>query len=350
MNPSHILHSRRDFDAELANVQASLSADTLEALRIKWVGRKGRLQELFVALGRAERQHKAELGGAINELKAHLHASLAAAADQLLQRRIQQALATPALDVTLPVAPPRPGSQHPVTLMHRRLLQVFSRFGYQVFDGPELETDHYNFQALNIPPHHPARAMQDSFYVTPRGGAAADKSPWVLRTQTSNVQIHVMENHPPPIRIVAPGRVFRVDSDATHTPVFHQLEGLVLDTNVSIADLKGTVTTFIAEIFGSATTVRLRPSYFPFVEPGLEIDLKWQSTTGASQQRWLEVGGCGMVHPNVLEMAGYDSESIRGFAFGFGIDRLAMLAYGIDDLRQLFAGDVSWLSQFSDIR
>lgn len=350
MNPSYILQTRQAFDAELATATASLNADSLEALRIKWIGRKGRLQELFVALGRVERQHKAELGSAINEFKAHLNASLTAAADQLLQGRIQQALASPALDVTLPVALPRPGSQHPVTLMRRRLLDVFSRFGYQVFDGPELESDHYNFQALNIPPHHPARAMQDSFYVTPRSEADAGESPWVLRTQTSNVQIHVMENYPPPIRIVAPGRVFRVDSDATHTPLFHQLEGLVLDTDVSIADLKGTVTTFIAEIFGSTTAVRLRPSYFPFVEPGLEIDLQWQAATGTSGERWLEVGGCGMVHPNVLEMAGYDSEAVRGFAFGFGIDRLAMLAYGIDDLRQLFAGDVSWLSQFSDVR
>ena len=358
MNLSDIQDARHQFEQEYEAVnQAQLAAEVVEQLRIKWVGRKGKLPGMFAQLKQAESKQKSRLGQELNEFKQDMVHCFSELASQLHQVQLRHALAQTPLDVTLPVAQVRPGSMHPVSLMRRKLLDVFRRFGYQVFDGPELETDYYNFQALNIPPHHPARAMQDSFYVTTRQAAdhldshssLQDVPEWVLRTQSSNVQIHVMENHGPPIRMIAPGRVFRVDNDPTHTPLFHQLEGLVMDRSVSVADLKGTIEAVLAEIFGANTAVRLRPSYFPFVEPGLEIDLKWQDS-GAHQTRWLEVGGCGMVHPNVVEMVGYDSEEVMGFAFGFGIDRLAMLKYGLTDLRQLFSGDVAWLSQFSWFR
>ena len=318
--------------------KVGLASHEVEKLRVEWLGRKGKVGQLFGQLAKLDPDQKAVFGSEINQFKAEVSAAISSLMEQARQHQLQSLLSAPAEDVTLPVSC-LAGSLHPVTQIKHRAEAIFRKLGYQVFDGPQLELDYYNFQALNIPLHHPARDMQDSFYVETCHESVSGS--WILRTQTSNVQIHVMETHQPPIGIVAPGQVFRVDNDPTHTPLFHQIEGLYVDESVSVGDLKGTIETFLTELLGGKVRSRLRPSYFPFVEPGLEVDIALDG------QNWLEVGGCGMVHPNVIEMAQYDSEKLTGFAFGFGLDRLAMVGYGLDDLRQMFSGDVPWLSQFS---
>lgn len=360
MNITEIDQIRQQFDQQCTELHLQLQQDgelkpaTIMSFRSGWLGRKGKLQQMFAQLRDVEADQRAKLGRDLNELKNTLHTAFEDLDQQISHMQMEKSLQADPVDVTLPVLRLQK-SLHPVTVMTQRVCEIFCRFGYQVFDGPEIETDHYNFQALNIPLHHPARAMQDSFYIAVADGSSGDCPTdsffnWVMRTQTSNVQIHVMEKYDPPLRIIAPGRVFRIDSDSTHTPLFHQCEGLVVDEGISLADLKGTIEAFLKELFGSQVEMRLRPSYFPFVEPGLEIDIRRPVGQASSEESgWLEVGGCGMVHPNVIETVGYDSEDLTGFAFGFGVDRLAMIAYGIDDLRQLFSGDVAWLSQFSDL-
>lgn len=316
----------------------------LEDLRIKWMGRKGELSSLYQELRGVAKDERPAAGKAINELKLAVEGGFSKLKGKVDDLMVEKKLAKK-LDITLPVGDLLPsGGVHPVALMRETLLRIFRSYGFVVYDGPELESDFFNFTALNIPENHPARDMQDTFFV--------DRSDdLVLRTHTSNIQIHVMQNLRPPVRFVAPGRVFRVDNDATHTPMFHQIESVAVDRGISFAHLKGIVSAFLREVFGSDVKTRFRPSFFPFVEPGAEADVACTICRGrgcrvCSHTGWLEVGGCGMIHPNVFEAVGYDSETYTGFAFGFGIDRMAMLAYGLSDLRQLFEGDSSFQEQF----
>ncbi|PKL95459.1 MAG: phenylalanine--tRNA ligase subunit alpha, partial [Gammaproteobacteria bacterium HGW-Gammaproteobacteria-8] len=265
-----------------------------------------------------------------------LGAALDARRDELERAALDARLASERIDVTLPGRAVDPGGPHPVNSAMDRILEIFRRLGFAVEDGPEVEDDYHNFEALNFPPHHPARAMHDTFYL-PDGR--------LLRTHTSPVQIRVMKRQAPPVRIVAPGRVFRSDSDQTHTPQFHQVEGLLVDEGVSFADLKGMLSTFVNAYFEDELEMRLRPSYFPFTEPSAEVDIRWRNPDG-SAGRWLEVLGCGMVHPNVLENCGVDPERYTGYAFGLGVERFAMLRYRVDDLRLFFDNDLRFLRQF----
>ena len=271
-------------------------------------------------------------GSRINQARDQIAEALEARRQTLRNEALACQLAAEALDVTLPGRGRGTGGLHPVTLARSRIESLFASIGFAVAEGPEIETDFYNFTALNIPENHPARAMHDTFYVE-------DGS--LLRTHTSPVQIHYMENHQPPLRIIAPGRVYRVDSDATHSPMFHQIEGLWIDEDISFAHLKGVVQDFLQQFFErDDLSVRFRPSFFPFTEPSAEIDMSWGDG-------WLEIGGCGMVHPEVLHHVRVDPERYQGFAFGMGLERLAMLRYGVNDLRQFFAGDLRFLKQFN---
>jgi len=294
-------------------------------------------------LRNVSKEERPVAGKAANTLRQQIESSItglqSAATDWLLHQKLSQ----PPLDVSLPVAQ-NVGALHPVSLMRQELFNIFRRLGFTVYDGPEIDFDFYNFTALNIPEHHPARDMQDTFYIK-------GEERMLLRTQTSNIQIHAMLNEKPPLRIIAPGRVFRCDSDPTHTPMFHQIEGFVVDTNISMAHLKGTLDVLFKSLFGQDLKMRFRPSFFPFVEPGAEMDLQCVACRGAGcrlckNTGWLEVGGCGMIHPSVFEQVGYDSETWTGFAFGFGIDRMAMLKHNLPDLRMLFEGNAAFLDQF----
>lgn len=304
----------------------------LEQVKARFLGKSGQLTELLKQLGSLPAEEKRSAGATINQAKQQLEAALTTRREALAEAKMNAQLAAEALDVTLPGRGQGSAGLHPVTLTLRRIQDLFHSLGFAVADGPEIETDFHNFEALNIPPDHPARAMQDTFYV--EGGD-------VLRTHTSPIQVRYMLNNPPPIKIIAPGRVFRVDSDATHSPMFHQMEGLWVDEGVSFADLKAVIIDFLRRFFEREDLqVRFRPSFFPFTEPSAEIDV-----LGA--KGWLEVGGCGMVHPNVLKNVGIDSEKYTGFAFGIGLDRFAMLYYGVNDLRQFFDNDVAFLQQFN---
>lgn len=335
----------KEFNQAVAAVREAPSESAVEEFRIHWLGRKGLITGLFDELKNASREEKPEAGKALNIFRKNALKQVDELKKESVEFSIREKLSADKVDITLPVNSSTPsGSLHPVTLMRSLLLNEFRRMGFSVFDGPELDHDFYNFSALNIAEHHPARDMQDTFFVE-------GKSNMVLRTHTSNIQIHAMLRQPPPIRLVAPGRVYRVDSDATHTPMFHQLECVVVDKGISFGHLKGIIDRFMKSVFGSDLNTRLRPSFFPFVEPGAEIDLQCTMCRGkgckvCSHTGWLEIGGCGMIHPNVFESVQYDSEDYTGFAFGFGIDRMAMLAYGLPDLRQLFEGDYSFHTQF----
>jgi phenylalanyl-tRNA synthetase alpha chain len=282
-------------------------------------------------LGALPPEEKKAAGALINEVKQAFELAHNQRRDAFLAEKLAAQLAAEALDVTLPGRGLSTGGLHPVTLTQERVVNLFRSLGFEVADGPEIETDFHNFQALNIPENHPARAMQDTFYT---------ESDHVLRTHTSPIQVRYMLDHKPPIKIIAPGRVYRVDSDATHSPMFHQMEGLWIEEGVSFADLKATITDFLRHFFEREDLqVRFRPSFFPFTEPSAEIDV-------LGEKGWLEVGGCGMVHPNVLTNVGIDPEAYTGFAFGIGIDRFAMLRYGVHDLRQFFENDLRFLAQF----
>jgi phenylalanyl-tRNA synthetase alpha chain len=282
-------------------------------------------------LGALPPEEKKAAGALINEVKQAFELAHNQRRDAFLAETLAAQLAAEALDVTLPGRGLSTGGLHPVTLTQERVVNLFRSLGFEVADGPEIETDFHNFQALNIPENHPARAMQDTFYT---------ESDHVLRTHTSPIQVRYMLDHKPPIKIIAPGRVYRVDSDATHSPMFHQMEGLWIEEGVSFADLKATITDFLRHFFEREDLqVRFRPSFFPFTEPSAEIDV-------LGEKGWLEVGGCGMVHPNVLTNVGIDPEAYTGFAFGIGIDRFAMLRYGVHDLRQFFENDLRFLAQF----
>lgn len=322
-----------NFERDLAPVQSSPSPQAVENLRLAYLGRKGQVTALYEGMRDLSKEERPEAGKLANQLKEKFEKVLDQLKGEALQWSIGEVLKRDPIDITLPTGGAyRHGSLHPVTLMRHKVVQEFRRLGFTVFDGPEVEFEFYNFTALNTPEHHPARDMQDTFYIEGQKGM-------VLRSHTSNIQIHTMLGEKPPVRAVAPGRVFRCDSDPTHTPLFHQIEAFVVDEQISFAHLKGTIDHFLKAIYGSKVRTRLRPSFFPFVEPGAEIDMEWNGG-------WLEIGGCGMIHPNVFESVGYDSERYSGFAFGFGLDRMAMLYYGINDLRQLFSGNSELMSQF----
>ena len=316
--------------------------DTLEHLRVEYLGKKGRITALLKNLGQLSAADRPAAGARINEVKQALQALINAHKQHLEDRALGAQLAAQALDVTLPGRSVDVGGLHPVTRTLERIEAFFTGVGYQVATGPEIEDDYHNFEALNIPAHHPARAMHDTFYI--------DNST-VLRTHTSPVQVRTMKEQAPPIRIICPGRVYRCDSDLTHTPMFHQVEGLVVDRVISFADLKGVVDQFLKAFFEADLPVRFRPSYFPFTEPSAEVDIQCTNCAGdgcrvCSRTGWLEVMGCGMVHPAVFSHCNIDTEEYTGFAFGMGVERLAMLRYGVNDLRLFFDNDLRFLKQF----
>jgi phenylalanyl-tRNA synthetase alpha chain len=308
----------------------------LDDIRVRFLGKKGELTGLLKQLGQLPPDQRREAGQAVNRAKQALEGAVAERLEILRAQELDQRLAAERIDVTLPGRAIEPGGIHPVTRALDRILAIFNQLGFSVETGPEVEDDYHNFEALNFPEHHPARAMHDTFYL-PNGD--------LLRTHTSPVQIRTMKLQEPPVRIVAPGRVFRADSDQTHTPQFHQVEGLLVDEDVSFADLKGLLAEFVNAFFEDELDVRLRPSYFPFTEPSAEVDVRWRNDDG-SPGRWLEVLGCGMVHPNVLTHCGVDPDRYTGYAFGLGVERFAMLRYKVNDLRLFFENDLSFLRQF----
>ena len=309
----------------------------LEQVKARFVGKAGSLTEQMKLLGKLDPEARKAAGAGINEVKTQIEALINSAKARILEAELAAKLATEAVDVTLPGRRRSEGGLHPVTLALERIETLFSTMGFQVADGPEIETDYYNFEALNTPENHPARSMHDTFYI--------EGSKNLLRTHTSPVQIRYMQAHKPPIRIICPGRVYRCDHDATHSPMFHQLEGLWVEEGISLADLKSTLTQFLNAFFErDDMQVRFRPSYFPFVEPGVEVDMEWENKGG--KIKWLEIGGAGVVHPQVLKNGGIDPTRYSGFAFGMGLDRLAMLKYGVNDLRLFFENDIKFLSQF----
>ena len=317
-------------------------ADELERVKARFLGKSGSLTALLKTLGTLAPDARREAGARINAAKDRIEAALAERRDALAHAALDARLAVEALDVSLPGRGRGLGGIHPVIRTWQRIESIFNSIGFDVADGPEIETDWYNFTALNNPENHPARSMQDTFYVE---GSDAGGLPLLLRTHTSPMQVRYARQHKPPIKVIAPGRTYRVDSDATHSPMFHQVEGLWIDENVSFADLKGVYTDFLRKFFETdALQVRFRPSYFPFTEPSAEIDMMFAS--GPQKGRWLEISGAGQVHPAVVRNFGLDPERYIGFAFGSGLERLSMLRYGIDDLRLFFDGDLRFLQQF----
>ena len=303
----------------------------LDHIKSKFLGKSGPITEAMKSLASLSPEEKPKKGAEINQVKKQIETLLETRKEEISNLELNEKLEKEKIDVTLPSRPKMKGSLHPVMNTIDEISTIFHGIGFDVADGPEIEDDFHNFTALNIPESHPARAMHDTFYVNKE---------YVLRTHTSPVQIRYMENNTPPIQIISPGRVYRVDSDATHSPMFHQVEGLVINENVNFANLKGVVQSFLQSFFEDENlTIRFRPSYFPFTEPSAEIDMSWNDG-------WLEIGGCGMVHPNVLKHVNIDPEMYQGFAFGLGVERLTMLKYGINDLRHFFNHDLRFLEQF----
>ena len=334
----------------------AVDPERVEALRVKYLGKKGELSQVLGGMGKLPPEERRALGEVANTVKAELEALLGKAAQRAEDARLEQELRGPRLDVTLPGRGLSPGRRHPVSRTMDDVIQIFARMGFEVRSGPEIELDYYNFEALNFPLDHPARDMQDTFFVSaPWVGKTGEVdhpgNPVVLRTHTSPVQIRTMLAEPPPVRVIMPGRVYRRDSDLTHTPMFHQVEGLMVDRGVTLGELKGTLDAFAKAMFGAQVKTRFRPSFFPFTEPSAEVDIscvrcKGQGCRVCKQTGWLEVLGCGMVHPNLYRNVGYDPEEVQGFAFGMGIDRITMLRYQIDDLRMMFENDIRFLGQF----
>ena len=328
----------------LDEVAAATDPAALDTVRVSYLGKKGQLTQQLKQLGALPAAERPAAGQEINRIKARVQQALEARRDALQAAQLDARLASERVDVTLPGRGQPVGGLHPVTITMRRIEALFRPLGFSVAEGPEIEDDHHNFEALNIPAHHPARAMHDTFYFDAHT---------LLRTHTSPVQVRVMEQRQPPLRIIAPGRVYRCDSDLTHTPMFHQVEGLLVDEQVSFANLRGLLDEFLRAFFErSDLPVRFRPSYFPFTEPSAEVDIQCVMCAGAGcrvcgQSGWLEVLGCGMVHPRVFEQVGIDNDRYTGFAFGMGVERLAMLRYGVNDLRLFFENDTSFLKQFN---
>jgi phenylalanyl-tRNA synthetase alpha chain len=346
----------QDIDLIVAEARAAFAAtddpNALEQVKARYLGKSGQITALLKDLGKLPPEEKKSAGAAINQAKVAVETALVERREAIREAMLAERLAEEALDVTLPGRGEEKGGLHPVTRTLERIERLFASIGFAVADGPEIEEDFYNFTALNTPENHPARSMHDTFYLLDEQGQVADKV--LLRTHTSPIQARYMKAHVeryrhldvlPEMRIIAPGRVYRVDSDATHSPMFHQVEGLWVGETVSFADLKGVIADFLRRFFETEELqVRFRPSFFPFTEPSAEIDVAFLE--GAQKGSWLEIAGCGMVHPNVLQHAGIDPERYQGFAFGFGPDRLTMLRYGISDLRLFFEGDQRFLRQF----
>jgi len=329
--------------AAVVKINSAQDLISLDQIRIQYLGKKGQLTEYLKSLSNLSAAERPQIGQAVNQAKEKIQAVLQVREETLRATELAAKLANESVDVTLPGRQLELGSSHPVTRTRERIELFFTQVGFTVEEGPEIENDHYNFEALNIPAHHPARAMHDTFYF-PNGS--------LLRTHTSPVQVRVMEQSKPPIKVIAPGRVYRCDSDLTHTPMFHQVEGLLIDEKANFAELKGLLSDFLQHFFERKDLpTRFRAAYFPFTEPSAEVDIQCVICTGSgcrvcSQTGWLEVLGCGMVHPNVLKTANIDSECYQGYAFGMGIDRLAMLRYSIPDLRMMFENDLRFLRQF----
>jgi len=315
---------------------------TLESIRVDFLGKKGKLTDILKNVVHLSPEEKPRVGQLVNQTKRDISELIESKMLQLKEDQLQRKLIAEQIDVTLPGRHNQAGSIHPVSQIKHRINDYFSRLGFDIVDGPEIETEFYNFEALNIPPHHPARAMHDTFYF---GDGL------LLRTHTSPVQIRALEKRQPPLRLIAPGRVYRCDSDVTHTPMFHQVEGLLIDQESTLASLKGLLEHFFADLFGRTLAFRFRPSYFPFTEPSAEMDIECTQCAGKGCRLckftgWIEVGGCGMVHPNVLRAVNISPDEYQGWAFGMGIDRIAMLYYEIDDLRMMFENDITFLNQF----
>ncbi len=322
-------------DEAKAEIAAAEDARALQEVRVRWLGKKGRITQELKALGSMDPEARREAGGRINVVKQAVEALMDERKSVLAREELARALARERVDVTLPASARPAGGLHLLTKVTHRLLDVFTNLGYEVVTGPELETDHYNFGALNFPPEHPARDEQDTFWT--RDGR-------LLRTHTSPMQVRYMETHTPPFKVVVPGKVFRNEAvDATHEAQFHQLEALVVGERITMADLRGAIQEMADALFGEGTRTRLQPSFFPFVEPGAEFAI-WWTHPKTGREEWLELGGCGMVHPNVFKAAGY--EGVTGFAFGFGIERLAMVPYGVPDIRWFYQSDLRVLEQF----
>ncbi len=346
-------------------VDAGENVAGLEELRVKWLGRKSELTGILRGIAGLEPAERGLVGGSANKVREKLEATLEARIAELSAAELETSLSTDSIDVTLPGSPVRAvGHLHPITRTRRLIEDVMIGLGYQVMEGPEVEHDFYNFTALNHPDDHPARMLQDTFYVEPGGGAPAEvgKQDVLLRTHTSPMQVRAMEAAPPPLFMIVPGKTYRRDSDATHSPMFHQVEGLAVAEGITLADLKGTLLAMLREIFGPDREIRMRPHFFPFTEPSVEFDVSCFKCGGTGQLGkgdrcnlckgigWIELGGAGMVDPNVFGFvrdAGYDPDSVTGFAFGFGIERIAMLRHGVGDLRLFFDNDVRLLEQFS---
>lgn len=320
----------------LADIASAQTPDTLEALRVALLGKSGQVTAQLKQLGTLPADQRKAAGESINRARDAISQALSERRAVLESAALDARLAGESIDVTLPGRNGQRGGLHPISRTLERIADIFGRLGYELSDGPEIEDDWHNFEALNFPPHHPARAMHDTFYF---GDGR------LLRTHTSGVQVRYMGQHAPPLRMIAAGKVYRSDSDQTHSPMFHQVEGLLVDEHSTFADLKGTLAEFVRAFFERDFEMRFRPSYFPFVEPGAEVDIAWQQPDGST--RWLEVLGCGMVHPNVLRSVGIDPERYTGFAFGMGVERFAMLRYGVSDLRAFFENDVRFLRQFA---
>jgi len=355
---------RREAEGAIA---ASSSSEQLEELRVRYLGRKAELPQMLRGVAELEPAQRGQVGKAANQARQALESLITARAGELASQELQRGLQSDAVDVTLPGAPPQPiGRLHVLTSTRRELEDIFLGLGFTVMEGPEIETVHYNFDALNHSPTHPARARTDTFYIASGGGGLASDPELVLRTHTSPMQVRAMEAHPPPLYVVIPGRVYRPDSDATHTPQFHQIEGLAVDEDITLADLKGTLLEFARAVFGEERDVRLRPHFFPFTEPSVEVDVSCFHCSGkgflgdgarcylCKGEGWLEVLGAGEVDPNVYAYVptteanapGYDPERVQGFAWGMGIERIAMLKHGIPDLRLYFENDLRFLEQF----
>ncbi len=326
----------------VAEISSIKSVEDLKRVGTTLLGRKGLFSEYLQELKTVNQEQRKSLGQAINELKGWAEAKLQELEALYKKEEQEQKERESRVDITMPGNRPLLGKAHPITLTFREMERIFSSLGFEVAEGPNIELDYYNFEALNLPKDHPARDMQDTFYVAP--GV-------VLRTHTSPVQIRVMERQLPPIRIIAPGAVYRHDQDISHTPMFHQVEGLMVDRNVRFSDLKGILTIFLHEMFGENVPLRFRPSYFPFTEPSAEVDIGCVICGGkgcrvCKETGWLEILGSGMVHPEVFRIVGYDPEEVSGFAFGMGVERIAMIKYGIDDIKQFYYNDVRFLAQF----
>ena len=331
-------------EVALTAIKAATDQQALQDVRVKFLGKKGEVTALLKGLGKLSPEERPKMGAFVNAVRETLEAELDKIKSSMETAAMNARLEEEKIDITLPGRAPKTGHIHPLTTVNEMIEDFFMKMGYTVEEGPEVEQDYYNFECLNLPKDHPARDMQDSFYITEN---------FLLRTHTSPVQARTMQRHEPnsPIRMIAPGKVYRWDYDATHSPVFHQVEGLIIDEHITFADLKGTIETFLRHMFGDETKVRFRTSFFPFTEPSAEVDISCVMCGGegcrvCSHTGWLEILGCGMVHPRVLELNGYDPNKVKGFAFGMGVERIAMLLYGIGDLRLFFEDYISFLEQF----